>query len=41
MAKKQVLIINSDAAASGAFEAAKFGYVKMELQELADVNIWR
>jgi hypothetical protein len=28
MAKKEVLIINSDAAASSAFEAAKFGYVK-------------
>ena len=28
MAKKEVLIINSEAAASSAFEAAKFGYVK-------------
>jgi len=28
MAKKEVLIINSDVAASSAFEAAKFGYVK-------------
>ena len=28
MAKKEVLIINSDAAASSAFEAAKFGYVR-------------
>ena len=28
MAKKEVLIINSDAAAASAFEAAKFGYVK-------------
>jgi len=28
MAKKQVLILNSDAAASSAFEAAKFGYVR-------------
>ena len=28
MAKKEVLIINSDVAAASAFEAAKFGYVK-------------